>query len=365
VYEQANSADTESSRFPIVRCLLAIAVLVLLCNNAAAQSPGLRPARRFQTQPSKDSAVESGVAQWSFAHPSPAILVSLNVGSLLRSPVWTELFGVREGSGADWNAADLERARAALSEIGQVFISMSRGGAASPSVLMLARGNIDSALGAALRSGGGLQAKRLDAITMLLGDAPSLEMAANRMRADFARMTSNLLQQTAAREAQKYDLWVGVDPRHLASLASAFGGVPNQGFAVLSNFRAISVGLYLRDQIRLEAALDAGSPDIANRLLANFQQTKQQDPFGTQVWSSAEGATVRFIAIVDANRLRNVPGLDSARAQMTGWQMAPLIRTLAGLDAARQSTPAEPSTAAPAAIVIQGLGGGPKELPAK
>jgi hypothetical protein len=205
---------------------------------------------------------------------------------------------------------------------------------------------------------------------MLLGDAGSFEMAANRMRSDFARMPLNLLQQTAVREAQKYDIWVGVDPRHLASLASALGAVPNQGFAVLSNFRAISVCLYLRDQIRMEAALDAGSPDIANRLLANFQQkdTRQQDPLGTQVWSSVEGSTVRFIAIVDANRLRTVPGFDAARAQMTGWQMAPLIRALAGLDAARESTPAEPSATSaptPAAIVIQGLAGGPKELPAK
>ena len=96
-----------------------------------------------------------------------------------------------------------------------------------------------------------MQARRLDAITMLLGDAGSIEMAANRMRSDFARVSLNLLQQTAVRKAQKYDVWVGVDPRHLASLASALGAPPNQGLAVLSNFRAISVGLYLRDQIRI------------------------------------------------------------------------------------------------------------------
>lgn len=319
--------------------------------------------------PEVNSLTAVKLEDWRFSHPSPAMLISINIGSLLRSPVWATLFAAGAGS-AQWKPADLEKARTALSEIGQMLISVSPNGTANPSVLMLARGNVDGAFGAMLRSGSGAQAKRLDAITLLIGDAQSLEFANLRIRGAAGRTTWNPLQQAATREALKYDAWIGIDPRHLASMASAFGGGSNPAPGMLANLRGFSLGVYLRDQIRAEAALDAPSAEMAERMLAAYQQIQAKqpagkDPLGGHVWVATEGAKLRFIKIIEASRLNQVPGLDAATAQMIGPHIAPLIQALAGLGSSAQAQTAAPPKPAQRAIVIQGLEGGPKELPTK
>src|SRR5262249_17101590 len=78
-----------------------------------------RTASPYQTSP----AVEVPLHVWRFSHSSPAILVNVNIKSLLQSPIWAALFST-------WTAgaeADLEKARLALSDIGQVLISISPG----------------------------------------------------------------------------------------------------------------------------------------------------------------------------------------------------------------------------------------------
>src|SRR5882724_4051474 len=106
-----------------------------------------------------EPAAPVALADWRFSHPSPALLVSINIGSLVQSPIWTTLFSALSAS----KASDMEKARAALSDVGQVLISVSANGTAEPSVLMLAKGNVDGPLGSMLRSGAGMQSKRLDA----------------------------------------------------------------------------------------------------------------------------------------------------------------------------------------------------------
>jgi hypothetical protein len=338
-------------------------------NLAPAPSAGARRTVRSKppAHPETRSPGEVALQDWRFSHPSPAILVNINVGSLLQSPLWKTLFSAW-GAGS-LKTADFEKARSALSEIGQVLISVTANGTRNPSVLILARGDVDGALGGLLRSGGGMQAKRLDAATMLIGDANALAFASLRMRSPVLRSTHNSLQQAATLEALKYDLWVGVDPRQLASLAASFGGASNPGLNMLASLRSISVGLYLSDQIRMEAALEAQSPEMAGRMLAAYQEkeAKQQsgkEPMG-QEWITAEGATVRFIEIVEASRLKGLPGFDAATAQKMTTQIAPLIQALAGIGSARQSdSAAAPTPAAQGAIVIQGLDGGPKQFPA-
>jgi hypothetical protein len=324
--------------------------------------PPSRGARRTVRSPAQPEGSVSGVAihDWRFSHPAPAMLVSVNIGSLLQSPLWTALFPA-----ASVDAADIEKARSALSDIGQVLISVTQNDTAKPSVVMLVRGNIDGALGSLMRSGSGMQAKRLDAITMLIGDANSLEMASHRMRSPTVRATYNSLQQAATLEAMKYDAWIGLDPRRLASMASAFGGGSNPALTMAANLRGISVGLYLRDQIRMEAAVDAPSPDAAERMLAAYQARQQSvnAPLG-QEWVTTEGSQLRFIEIVVARRLKSLPGFDAATAQMAP-QIAPLIRTLAGMSSAPQSESVAAPQPAQGVIMIQGLDGGPKEIPAK
>jgi hypothetical protein len=313
--------------------------------------PTTKPAPSAKAEPGPVAKV--ALEDWRFSHPAPAMLISINIGSLLRSPLLTNLFAA---SGAA--VADIEKARAALSDVGQVLISVTANGTATPSVVMLAKGNIDGALGSLLRSESGMQAKRLDAITVLIGDSSSLAMASLRMRSPYARTTGNSLQQVATREALKYDAWIGFDPARLTSVASALGAAATPGMRSLGNLRGLSAGLYLRDQIRIEASLDAPSPDLAERMLAVYEKAGANRQ-GEQVWVTAEGAKLRYIEIMEANHLKSMHGLD-----MIAPQIGPLIRALATSGSAQQSATAAASKPA-VPIVIQGLAGGPKELPAK
>ena len=316
------------------------------------KTPPAAAAPRPHVQPAMRSVTEVALQDWRFSHLSPAMLISINVASLLKSPIWTALFSAW---GVEVKAADMEKVRAALSDVGQMLISVSPNGTASPSVLMLAKGNVDGAFGSWLRSGDGIQSQRLDAITVLIGDARSMEMANLRLRSTMARSTSNALQQAATREALKYDAWFGVDPRLLASLAHGRGAAANQLFSSLANLRGLSLGLYLRDQIRLEVALETPSPDIADRMLAAYHQKPQggNSIMGGQTWLTAEGAQLRLIEIVEARGLKEIPGLDDGLAQMIGPQMAQLIQTLA--NSAPGTAAAATPKRAPGAIVIQGL----------
>jgi len=288
--------------------------------------------------------------EWQFSHSSPAVLMSINIGSLAKSPVWTALLSGVSGV----SAADLEKARAAASDLGQVLISVDRGSLQNPSILILTRGNVDTPFGMWLRSGAGLKAVRLDEITTLIGDPNSLQFANLRMRRTMSRTTTNALQQTATREAMKYDAWIGFDPSSLGSL----GVGSNATFAALANMRGLSVGLYLRDQIRVEALIDAPSVEIANRMVAAYRQPRG----GSQTWVTAEGTQVRYIEITEASRLKDTTVFDAATARMIGSKIAPIIQALA---ATPRPTEATAAAKPQGAIVIQGLAGGPKVLPSK
>jgi hypothetical protein len=316
-----------------------------------------RPAQPRQKPVELTSPAEVPLQDWRFSHLSPAILINVNIKSLLQSPIWKTLFSAWTAAGA----VDMEKARLALSDIGQLLISISPNHTRNPSMLMLARGNVDSAFGALLKSGAGMQAKRLDAFTLLVGEPDSLAMASHKMQITAARSTGNSLQQTATLEGMKYDIWIGVDPRHLGNLGSALGGSSNQAQALgmLANLRGLSLGVYLRDKIRLEVGVDAPSPEIVERMLAAYRQMEARrsgkDPIEGQVWASVEGAKLRLIAIMEANQLKSGLGLDAATTQIIASQMGPLIQALAGLASAPRQPSADPSKAQPGTIVIQGL----------
>jgi hypothetical protein len=330
--------------------------------SAPASSGGARStARPPQRQQAPEASPDVALQDWRFSHSSPALLININIKSLLQSPIWKTLLSVWAAGGVDLKAEDVDKVRSALGDIGQLLISVSANRTSTPSVLILAKGNVDSALGLLLRSDPSMQSKRLDAFTMLIGDPDSMRFATLQMQGHFPRKTWNPLQQTATLESQKYDVWVGVDPRHLASMGSLLGGGSNQATAMLANLRGFSVGIYLRDQIRIEAGLEAPSPDIAQRMLAAYQQMQARQKSGQeQVWTTVEGAKLQFIAIVDPAQFKGGPGFDSAAAQMMAPQIGPLLHALAGLGSTPRPASAEPPNPSQGKIVIQGLENGPK-----
>ena len=310
-----------------------------------------RPASSQQRQQplQRRSAADVTLHDWRFSHQSPAMLVNVNIKSLVQSPIWTSLFSTWTAGGA----VELDKARSALSDIGQVLISISPSRTKSPSVLMMAMGNVDSALGAMLRSGAGMEAKRLNAFSMLIGDPDSLQMASHRMQSTIPRTTWNSLQQTATLESMKYDVWLGIDPRYLLTIGSMLDIAPSPAMSMLTNLRGVSLGIYLRDQIRIEGRLEAPSPEIAERMIAAYRQRKESND---HVWVAAEGATVRYIAIVEARELTAGAGLDSATAQRIAPHIGSVIQALAKLSGAPRPDSSELPKQPPGVIVIQGLG---------
>jgi hypothetical protein len=287
---------------------------------------------------------QTGLQDWRFSHTSPAMLMNINITSLAASPLWNNIapsLGLTPG--------DLGNVRAALTGVGQLLVSIVPNGRLAPSVLTLAKGQIDGALGDWLKSGGGSQALRLDPITLLVGDPNALAFAKMRLRNADARASSTL-QATATEEAMKYDLWVGLDPRQLASMASVFGTPSTNALNAFAQLRGISLGFYLRDQIRIEALVEAPSPEIAERMLAAYENAPQQET--GQIWTSVEGTRLRYIEIVDPAKLSNSPMFDDAISKTMLVKLAPLFQSLARQSPSKAPVAPRPSTGA---IVIQGL----------
>jgi len=207
-------------------------------NPVSNRAPGAAAPRTSRTQ--AQVVAPLGLADWRFSHTSPAMLININLGSLLQSPVWTPLFNALSGNGSDG-----EKARAAMSDVGQILISIQNN-TASPSVLMIAKGNVDGAMGAVLRSGAGMQSNRLDAITLLIGDPQSLEFANLRMRGPAGRDTFNPLRQTATLEAMKYDAWIGI------------GAIILKGVRVGKRARVLAGAVVTRDVA--DGAIVGGNP---------------------------------------------------------------------------------------------------------
>lgn len=100
--------------------------------------------------------------------------------------------------------------------------------------------------------------------------------------------------------------------------------------------------------------METPSADIADRMVTAYQQKQlgSNNVMGGQTWLTAEGAQLRFVEIVEARALKDIPGLDAGLAQMIGPQMGTLVQSLAKMSPASAAQTTKP---AQGAIVIQGL----------
>src|SRR5207249_244946 len=89
---------------------------------AKTPSPGAgaRGTSRSQARPEMSPVTEVTLQDWRFSHPAPAMLISLNIGSLTRSPIWATLLPALGAA-----PEDIEKARVALSDVGQLLISVT------------------------------------------------------------------------------------------------------------------------------------------------------------------------------------------------------------------------------------------------
>ena len=228
-------------------------------------------------------------------------------------------------------------AKSTLSGIREIRFSLLDNGTPEPDVVALIEGHFDESLIAML---GQADAKyrRMDNNTFLFGNGPSLEKAAARMA-----LTTPLLQPRALAGTEalaSYDLWLS---GNLPDLAMVKG--------LKLDVRGLALGLSLHDNLEMELAMDTPSPAAAEALLKSAHEAEAAQPvqYRGMLRSFADGNTARFRV--------NVPREAALEA----------MRTRTASPTVTASNTPQPLSVAPkprrSTILIQGLEGGPREIP--
>jgi len=284
------------------------------------------------------AAQEPVQTDWRFAHPDATLVGGFRPAAILNSPLFQSAWtGAQVGDPAA--AAMVGMATKALSGITEVRFSLMDNGTPEPDVIALIRGQFDEELLGML---GQAKAKyqRIDANTFLFGNGDSLNRAAARMT-----QSTPVLQARASEGTESlsgYDLWIS-------------GKVPNLPAAGLNmvdglklNLRGVALGLSIHDNLEAELALETATAEMAASLIHSAHEAEVMQPakFQGLLKSMVDGATAHF-------RL-NIPrelAIEAMRTRMAPPAPAPL-QPLAEAPKPRRQT-----------IVIQGLEGGPREIP--
>jgi hypothetical protein len=227
-------------------------------------------------------------------------------------------------------------AKGMLGKITEIRFSLLENGTKEPDVVALITGSFDESI-AALLAQTNAKYLRLEEHTFLFGNGPSLDLAAARMK-----QATPLLQPRALAGTETltgYDLWIS---GKLPGIAAA------KGFSL--DVRGLALGVSLHDNVELELAMEAASPAAAQSLLKSAYDAEAAlaAPFKGLLQSFVDGNTAHF-------RL-NVPHELAIEAIRT--------RATPALSASNTSQPLPAAPKPPrATIVIQGLDGGPREIP--
>ncbi len=84
---------------------------------AARERPTVRYNIRSRTAPQRPvrtPVTEMALQDWRFSHQSPAMLMSINIGSLLQSPMWAQLFSAFGAEGSSLQTAAIDKIRCGI-----------------------------------------------------------------------------------------------------------------------------------------------------------------------------------------------------------------------------------------------------------
>ena len=288
------------------------------------------------------AAAESNPSWWNFASPEATALVGIQWENL-RQSAFADVVGAELFSSGGLDFPDL----ACLRDARQVLIS-------SPDLLAMASGNFGpevlrqqaAASGWKLARYRGIElwissdkaalsVAQMSSQLLLIGMRKTLEDAIDRDQSETGRHYSPLLAR-AARFTQQ-DLWV-VSDRLPDTLASLF--IPLEVEA-----RGFEGSVSVRDGLRLEAALDAGSEQAAVEIADSIVQSIPGLPAvagGLQVGIAAD---------------RVILSLTVTREQFTAS-----LRQTPGVAPPPPPPPEPPKPAGPQIIRILGLDDGPREI---
>src|SRR5581483_8129930 len=200
-------------------------------------------------------------------------------------------------------------------------------------------------------SQGKVTLRRVDANTLLMGEGPSVEQAAARMRKPVAGLHARALDRGKA--LANYDLWVA-------------GSLPEMPLTipVLDSMRSSALGIGAQSDLRIEVAIETASPKMADDLVAEARKAQMRQPaLGAALQSEVDGSTARFRFVMPGDQV--VQAVQQAMANgMAPSPFSGLLGQGGARTSARPQTPvvAEPPPPQRDTIVIYGLEGGPREI---
>ena len=312
-------------------------------------------------------------ADWRFAHPDADIRASINVQTLLKSPMMATL----KDQVPKENQAQVTMGLALLSSIDRISISARQptptAGNAPATIdsdaLILISGGFDASflqgmLGGAGASGG-TQVKQVDPHTVLVGQGPSFPLA-------LARLAGKAPAAASGDELGADDLFIEGDLTRLAQQQSS----PTP--PALQNVRRFSLGMNVGDNVDFTMILTAASPADVQLLTKTFHDLMAQagtDPQTASMLAKAldlreDGAKLRvhFVPPPEMIKAAQQQAAGGAGAGGSLTSLQPLLGMLGlggGNSAPAPAKFTEPPPSNGGKIMIYGLDDGPKEVKQK
>ncbi len=323
---------------------------------------------------------------WRFAHPDADMKISLNLQAILNSPAIAKAIDQGKAQAKD-NAMQIQLVLAMLRTVDRIAVSarqkLGPGGKANASsapdmdVLAQVTGSFDPQLIAGFfPSTGTSKVKIVGPHTLLIGEGDSFAQATERM-ASGAPMPGD--------EMEKSDIWLSASSSFLAKQAAASSQAGNaavqQTPPVFQSLHDVSLGLNLGEAPEINMLLTTTDAAAAGEMLKTFQdgigQLAQATPMAgvaaKALSMKQDGSRVRLHFVVPPELLAMGQQLAQQQAASGGLpaQLTPLLGML-GLGGPASAAKPPASAVTPVAppqnggkIVIYGLDGGPKEIPAK
>jgi hypothetical protein len=302
---------------------------------------------------------------WRFAHPDADIRASINVQTLLKSPMIASL---KEQAPKE-SQAQIGMAVAMLSTIDRVSISARQtapgagntGAGSDSDVLVLISGSFDAQFLQSMLGAGGPQVKQVDPHTVLLGQGLSFTQALARLSGTAAAASKN-------DELEPSDLFIDGDLTRLGQQQGQSAPPP------LQNVQRFSLGMNMGENVDLSLILTATDAADVQLLMKTFHDLMAQGGTTPEMASMLakaldmrqDGAKLRVHFVPPPEMIKAAQQAASG-GDPTGGSLAsiqPLLNML-GMGGGPAATPAkttEPPPANGGKIMIYGLDGGPKEV---
>ena len=322
-------------------------------------------------------------ADWRFIHPDAKVFIGVKVQRLLQSPIAAQIGN--ELQGVNLPEVSGIPGRELFREVDELFLS-SPGPApdaapdAQPPLLIRVTGHFEMPKveaflrqsGAHLqlylkhrvyrhRGDGDMAATLLDSHTLLIGDAPSLFAALERLDWSADATPRNPLLARAIELDATSDVWMVSD-----SEPSSFSQLSQ--FPLLDGIRGMELAANVNEGLAFQLALNTDSPDAAARLALALNQLLAMAMKGHFSSPDVAAAVKNLHFAVDeaSVRLKVTIGPEEMKKAIASLHRE--IEKQAQVAALRHTAPSA-APAQPAApperqyIRIDGLDGGPREIP--